>query len=279
MRLPTLALFALVGDAAAAAARCPVADTSIVAHSGTPVGHEEVHNGYTMYVTKPTNWTATAARRNTTRAVLYLTDVFGIQLAENKLLADSFARAGFVTVAPDLFGGHPAPGDINVPGFNTTAFLAAHGANQTDPIVAAGLAYLRDTLGLSRIGATGYCYGGRYAFRAGGPLLGTANTTAGAGAVAHAVFAAHPSMLSDDEIAAIQGPASVAAAENDSLMPPARRGEITALLQKTGQAYSFSVYGGTSHGFGVRVNVTDPRQKFAKEEAFFQAARWFSTWL
>lgn len=50
-------------------------------------------------------------------------------------LADSFARAGFVTVAPDLFQGSPAPSDLNDPTFNTTAFLAAHGPDVTDPIV------------------------------------------------------------------------------------------------------------------------------------------------
>lgn len=188
-------------------------------------------------------------------------------------MADSFARAGFLVVAPDLFNGTPAPGDINVPGFNTTMFLNTHGPEQTDPIVAAGIAYIR-SLGTTRIGATGYCYGGRYAFRAGGNL-----TSISPGQGASAVFAAHPSMLTDDEIKAIQGPASVAAAETDAMMPAARRTEITSLLQGTGKEYSFAVYGGTSHGFGVRVNVTDPRQKFAKEEAFLQAARWFTVWL
>lgn len=177
-----------------------------------------------------------------------------------------------MTVAPDLFNGTPAPGDINVPGFNTTTFLNSHGPAQTDPIVAAGIAYIR-SLGITRIGATGYCYGGRYAFRAGG------NLTSPQGGGAHAVFAAHPSMLTDEEISAIQGPASVAAAETDSMMPAARRTEITSLLQQSGKEYSFAVYGGTSHGFGVRVNGTDPRQKFAKEEAFLQAVRWFTVWL
>ncbi|KIH86474.1 hypothetical protein SPBR_08621 [Sporothrix brasiliensis 5110] len=287
-------LLIVLGAAAATtwAHTCPVADTSIVAHSGTPVGQIEAHNGFDMYISKP--------QGNATKAVLYLTDVFGIQLAENKLqspppppssvrdqvhspahsltadsLADSFARAGFLTVAPDLFNGKPAPGDINVPGFNTTAFLNDHGPAQTDPIVAAGIAYIR-SLGITRVGATGYCFGGRYAFRAGGNLT---TTSIRPGQGARAVFAAHPSMLGDEEIAAIQGPASVAAAETDALMPAARRTEITALLQNSGQEYGFAVYGGTSHGFGVRVNVTDPRQKFAKEEAFLQAARWLSVWL
>jgi len=52
-----------------------------------------------------------------------------------------------------------------------------------------------------------------------------------------------------------------------------------ALLQKSGQAHSFALYGGTMHGFGVRANISDPQQRFAKEEAFFQAVRWFNNWL
>ena len=63
--------------------------------------------------------------------------------------------------------------------------------------------------------------------------------------------------------------------ESDSLMPPSRRAEIEALLQKNGRAYQLSLYGGTSHGFGVRANITDPKQKFGKEGAFLQAVRWF----
>jgi dienelactone hydrolase len=216
-----------------------------------------------MYIAQPPEGTTVKAGK----AVLYLTDVFGIQLAENKLLADSFARAGYLTVAPDMFNGTPAPTDINVPSFNTSQFLAQHDALATDPIVAAAVALLRGTFGIKRIGSTGYCYGGRYSFRAAG------------GNGTDVAFAAHPSLLGDDEIAAVKGPASVAAAETDSMMAPQRRLEIQALLQKTGLPYSFAMYGGTSHGFGVRANVSDPKQKFGKEEAFFQAVRWFDTWV
>lgn len=154
-----------------------------------------------------------------------------------------------------------------MPGFNTTAFLGSHGPNATDPLVAKAINYMRTALGVKKIGATGYCFGGRYAFRAAG------------GHGADAAFAAHPSLLDDTEILAIKGPASVAAAETDGLMPPERRAQVEALLGKTGQAYSLALYGGTSHGFGVRVNVSDARQKFGKEQAFFQAVRWFDTWL
>jgi dienelactone hydrolase len=116
-------------------------------------------------------------------------------------LADSFARAGYLTVAPDLFNGTPAPEDLNAPGFNATQFISQHDVNVTDPIITTAVDYLRKELGVKKIATTGYCFGGRYAFR-----------FLAAGKGADAAFAAHPSLLMDDEILAITGPASVAAA-------------------------------------------------------------------
>ena len=66
----------------------------------------------------------------------------------------------------------------------------------------------------------------------------------------------------------------------DGANPAARQAEINALLlNSTSVEYTVSLYGGNSHGFGVRANISDPRQKFGKEQAFFQAVRFFDTWL
>ena len=107
-------------------------------------------------------------------------------------------------VAPDLFNGTPAPSDINSPSLDINAFLAAHGPSVSDPIVATAIKYLR-SVGVKRIGSTGYCFGGRYAFRAAAPGVG-----------ANVAFAAHPSLLDDGEITAAAGPAGIAAAGESS---------------------------------------------------------------
>lgn len=66
--------------------------------------------------------------------------------------------------------------------------------------------------------------------------------------------------------------------DNDTLLPLDRLLQFETLLTNSTVPYSVSVYGGTSHGFAVRANVTDPKQRFGKEEAFFQAVRFFQSW-
>ncbi|KAI1347073.1 dienelactone hydrolase [Xylaria sp. FL0043] len=238
---------------------CPVADLSIIAHTGESVGEEVVHNNVTLYVTgNPSD-----------KAVLYLTDIYGIQLLENRLLADSFGRAGYFVVAPDLFNGTPSTLDLNeMSPTQLKTFLATATEEDTDNLIAVGVDYLQNVKNITKIATTGYCFGGRYAFRW---LSEGRGVSVG--------FAAHPSNLQNPEITAITGAMAVAAADGDTMMPPARRSEIEALLLNTTQAYTLSLYGSVSHGFGVRANVSDPRQKFGKEQAFFQAVRWFDTWL
>lgn len=108
-------------------------------------------------------------------------------------------------MAPDLFAGQPAPSDLNDPSFNSTAFLAAHGPDVTDPLVEAAIRFTRARFNVTKLAVTGYCFGGRYAFR----FVDLAREAALRADVA---FAAHPSAWTDDEVRAIGAPTSVAAA-------------------------------------------------------------------
>lgn len=67
-------------------------------------------------------------------------------------------------------------------------------------------------------------------------------------------------------------------AEIDTLFEPSRRFEVESMLNQTAQPYQVALYSGTFHGFGTRANISIPEQKFGKEEAFFQAVRWFKAW-
>ncbi|KAF6831102.1 short-chain dehydrogenase/reductase family Oxidoreductase [Colletotrichum musicola] len=230
-----------------------VADLSLLAFSGKPVGRVINYKGLDVYVAEPKdqkNGTGIGTPNRPVFGVLHLTDVFGIQSAENKF----FARAGYLTVVPDLFNGKPRSEDPNS-GFNATEFFGSHEPSVTDPIVSTALSYMREELGATKIGSLGYCFGGRYAFRALGLPKGKA---------VNAAFAAHPTLLGDDEIKAIT--------EKDTGMQIKRRMEIEAAMGTTGQPFTMALYGGVPHGFAVHPNLDIPVEKAGKEDAFLQAS-------
>ena len=66
--------------------------------------------------------------------------------------------------------------------------------------------------------------------------------------------------------------------DNDDLLPLDQLNQFEGILKNSTNPWSVNVYGGTPHGFAVRANITDPKQKFGKEEAFFQAVRFFQSW-
>ncbi|KAF4968344.1 hypothetical protein FSARC_4290 [Fusarium sarcochroum] len=247
------------------------APSGVMAEKAVESGHgqrgEEVkYQGLTLYVSKPRQKALGYKKPGKRTGVLLLTDVYGIKLKENRQLADNFASNGFITVAPDFFNGSPAP-SVDTPGFDIQDFLAKHPPSVADPIVAKAIKYLQKELGVNKIAATGYCYGGRYVFRSldkdGGVDVG---------------FTAHPSLLATEEIEAVIKPVSVAGAANDDIFPQKRQAETDAILTKIGKPFTSVLYSGTSHGFAVRPNTSEPQQVFAKEEAFYQAVRFFDAW-
>jgi len=187
-----------------------------------------------------------------------------------KRLADDFASAGFTTVIPDIFHGDPItpePYSDREKPFDIMAWVAKHPPDRVTPVLEASIQGLRDEYGVKKIGAVGYCFGGRHVIR----FLGTGAIDAG--------FAAHPSLVEDEEVAAVKGPLSLACAETDQVFGAEKRAKAESLLAKSGVEYQSTVYGGTVHGFAIRCDLKDPKQKFAKESAFLQATVWFEEWL
>lgn len=89
-------------------------------------------------------------------------------------------------------------------------------------------------------------------------------------------FVAHPSFVEDEELAAITGPLSIAAAEIDTIFPAEKRHRSEDILVKTGQPWQINLYSGVEHGFAVREDLTVKHKRFAKEQAFVQAVTWFN---
>ncbi|KAI9454367.1 alpha/beta-hydrolase [Russula earlei] len=96
-------------------------------HEGTAEGTYEVINGIKTYVATP----KTDYPKD--RTILYLTDVFGLELPNNPLLCDDFAHNGFKVYAPDLFEGDPVAADALNPGstFDLYAWIPKHTPEHT----------------------------------------------------------------------------------------------------------------------------------------------------
>ncbi|KAJ5217410.1 dienelactone hydrolase family protein [Penicillium chermesinum] len=231
--------------------------TSGFKHEGTPVGEIKDANGIATYFATPKK------NKNPEHAILFISDVFG-HFNNNKLLADEFANQGYLTVLPDLFNGNPVPAEAMDAGkFDLGSWIVNYQPDVIDPILTTMIKYLRETLGVKRIGAVGYCFGAKYVNR----FLRKGKIDVG--------YYAHPSFFTIEDVSAIEGPLSIAAAEIDPVSPPELRHESEAALIKTGQHWQINLYSGVSHGFGVRGDLSNLQFKWAKEQAHAQAVAWF----
>ncbi|PMD34388.1 alpha/beta-hydrolase, partial [Hyaloscypha variabilis F] len=206
----------------------------------------------------------------TDTTILYLTDIYGIPLVNNRLLGDSIAKAGYFVVMPDMFAGD-AILVVTDASFNMTAWRAKHTTDVVDAIVNTTLNSMRTELGAKIIGGTGYCFGGKYIVR-----------FLAAGQGLSAAFTAHPAGVVVEEWQAIAGPLSIGfggRSELDGSNTPAQRSAAEAIFQGNNATYETTLYSGVEHGFAVRTDLTDKRKKFAQESAYFQAVRWFDAWI
>jgi len=234
----------------------PLVDSSGHPHSQAPAGavpqgRNITINGVLTYVTLP-------KRFDSTKAVVLLTDVFGLPSPDNLLLADQWAAQGFATYAPDYLNGDALP-----TGGNITTWVVNHGEAQTTPPLLAVIKALKSR-GVKQLAVTGYCFGGLYTVR-----LVQNNTIAVA-------TTAHPSSLNvpiDFEVVKAQShvPIEINNAELDTGFSPAVALETDAVLGN-GQyppGYFRRQFDGVGHGFAVRVaNASDPVQVAAKQGAF-----------
>ncbi|RDW75496.1 hypothetical protein BP6252_06638 [Coleophoma cylindrospora] len=207
-------------------------------------------------------------------AILCLPDGFG--LSNNaKLLADRFAALGYLALLPDLFEGDPFP-DPRPADFNLQAWLntggpsgKGHLPDTVDPIIEAAIRWLKEEKKISKIGGTGYCFGGKYVVR----YLRNSFIDVG--------FVAHPTNATSAELSAIDGPLSIAAAELDPVFTQEKRVESENILRENTKSlpWHISLYSGVAHGFAVRANRAVEKERWAMDQAHEQAVAWMKEYL
>ena len=120
------------------------------------------------------------------------------------------------------------------------------------------------------VGVAGYCWGGK-------PAVNLAHTE-----LVDCAFTAHPSALAiPGEIEKIRVPFSMAVGDMDFVMGIKEVEQTKTILKSKGDDVPSKVvvYPGAGHGFAVRGNPGDEKEKMQGIEAEDQAIEWFAAYL
>jgi dienelactone hydrolase len=247
-------------------------------------------------------------RVNPRGIIVVYSDIFGLLLPNNKLLADAYAKSGeWLVYLPDFFKGDPVQlkvADVLIPvdaakqsSFSKyTGLLASapsfvlwamrHKEGPTHKTCVDFLESLRRATPRSRkIGMVGFCWGGRYAIRAGQessmieldgvkvPLI-------------DAVAVMHPSNLAlPRDVEAPVVPVSYGWGLEDFGVKIEQKSIVEDVHTKAKKAgrkvpeMEHKVYKPGRHGFAVRGNPDDPLERACLEDSHTQIMNWFEKWL
>ncbi|KAF2811280.1 alpha/beta-hydrolase [Mytilinidion resinicola] len=269
-------------------------------HKGLPQGTEETLHGLNTYI---------IGNRTNPRAIIVLySDIFGLPLPNNKLIADAYAKSGeYLVYLPDFFKGDPVPlkiADILIPvdeskqsklgkytGFLARApafvmWMTRHKEAPTNKICMDFLQALRRATPRStKIGMVGFCWGGKYAIRAG--LEGNRIQMDGEKVpLVDAVVALHPSHVAlPEDVEKLVVPVTIGWGLEDTGVKIEQKGMAEAIHAKAREAgrevpeVQHKVYKPGRHGFAVRGNPDDPLERACLEDSVTQALDWFARWL
>lgn len=235
-------------------------------------------------------------------------DVFGLSLPNNLLIADAYAKSGqWLVYLPDFFQGDPmslkfADAAIPVDAKKQSAFAkysgllasapsflmwrARHKEAKTDKICMDYLQALRRASPAEqKIGMVGFCWGGKYALRA-GLERNMIEIEGGKVPLVDAVVVLHPSNLAiPGDVDGMAVPASYGWGKEDFAVSFEQKAQVEESQEKTRSAgrtipeMEHKVYIPGRHGFAVRGNPDDPQERACLEDSEKQVLQWFQRWL
>ncbi|MEK8051100.1 dienelactone hydrolase family protein [Ideonella sp. DXS22W] len=174
--------------------------------------------------------------------LLLLQEIFGVN-THIQAVAQQYALAGFTVLAPDLFWRQQARVQLGYDGADRERAMALMRTVQRDAVVAdmaASLAALRALPQCgAKVGAIGYCMGGRLAFAAAALCGVDAAVAYYGGGIADQLDLAHK----------IRCPMQFHHAGRDAHIPPTAVASIEAAMALTPQGAEFHLYPAADHGF------------------------------
>lgn len=247
-------------------------------------------------------------RTNPRGIIVVYSDIFGLPLPNNKLIADSYAKSGeWLVYLPDFFQGDPVPlkvADLLIPvdvakqstiakytgllarGPAFLMWMTRHKEAPTNKVCMDFLQALRRATPKSqKIGMVGFCWGGKYAIRAG--LESNMIEIDGAKVpLVDAVVALHPSHLAlPDDVEALVVPVSYGWGQEDTMVSIELKATIEGIHATARQGgrklpeMEHKVYKPGRHGFAVRGNPDDPLERACLEDSVKQVLNWLGKWL
>ncbi|KAK6615132.1 dienelactone hydrolase family protein [Botrytis cinerea] len=235
-------------------------------HEGTPTGRIEVINDLSTYIAEPQDGSKA-------KTIIFLVDIFGYEFKNVRLLADNYAKAGFYVYIPDVHQGNSIPLSFlqsvepplqireqqslvertkatGVVATTLPPWLVRHREGVTKPLVSSFIAHIRGVPGTGKVGALGFCWGGRYAILA-------------AHGEVDAAVACHPSLVSvPADFERVTKPLSLAVGIRITELP-----------------HELRIYEGQIHGFALRSDWGSDRDKKAMDDCEEQGMDWFNKYL
>lgn len=77
----------------------------VAIHSGTPTGSFSTVHGLKTYIASPEGGSKD-------KTVVFLSDIFGIELVNTQLVCDEWAKQGYYVLLPDILGGSAVPHEL-----------------------------------------------------------------------------------------------------------------------------------------------------------------------
>ncbi|KAG6830055.1 hypothetical protein H0H87_009405 [Tephrocybe sp. NHM501043] len=197
------------------------------------------------------------------RAIVLLTDIFGLPLKNCKIIADHFAKElGCDVWIPDYFAGRPI---MSLNKMKAIERVAEPSLSVWDWFVKA----IEEEKKYEKIGCVGYCYGGSAALR-----LGSKDFFKSI-----AIF--HPGPFTVEDARSIKAATFWGCAAVDRAVSTKLLNETEALYAArkgtdTFVDYEIKIYEGTLHGFAIRPDLTNPAVKEAYEAALENTVSWFN---
>jgi len=259
-------------------------------NSGTPKGREDTIGGLDTYISEPEGG-------STAKTVIFLVDIFGWKFPNVRLLADDYAKAGFYCYIPDVHQGDSLPIEFlqnvepplkdqeqaglvdkvkntAIVGTTLGPWLLKHREAVSEPIISGFVNTVRQIPGTQKIGAIGFCWGGRYA------ILQAHGKKEGSVGGVDAAYACHPSLIAiPGDFEPVTMPLSLALGDRDSLLDAKSVEQIKEVMDKKSSPSEVRIYEDQVHGFTLRGDWSSEKDKKAMDDSEEQGISFFKRYL